>query len=765
MKKRYAFILSLSILFLVACSQNPKSNNTGPLVYLDLGFDTLQGSLNTQAIPFDEDGLAVVTRFEVQVFDTNDALVKFNAENVIDPIGTVDTLTIALNSSIGIGLSTGDYRFESKAFAPNIEGGEEVVLAVGTNTFTVNADATNIALSVTTITDSFTFQTSVPLNFIVPGQTLDMMLVVTAPGGYLVPLADFGVTYTVDEDNVEQSVDSVRGLRLVMKDILVDNSISVMATVSGTSPSGSTVSLEPIDAVANIPLVTSSTGPVFDTQAPSFSFVEPSLTAGEIATITGTAIDNIGIHKIQVYDGPVLIGSSLESEFSDLSVAEITFSATAWGMSIMPEERSYELYGVAYDTSGNQSDTSYADDTPPPPPPPPPPPVEDSSGLPRLSAGGGITCGIRDDGKAYCWGSGNKGLLGTGNNVSVNSPAAIENPAGVTTSTWTWKSISAGIFHSCGIANDGKVYCWGSSNTDILGTGTTGTISSPTIVLNPAGVSTWKSISVGNSHSCGISNDDNAYCWGWGFSGQLGVGNNINSASSPTTVVNPDGVSTWKSISAGSVHSCGIGNNDKAYCWGTGSNGRLGTGTTNSPKTPAAILNPEGVSTWKSIRAGHSHSCGIGNDDKAYCWGSGVDGRVGAGDDSTTSNNPRPIAVLNPAGVSTWKSISVGDKHSCGIANDDKAYCWGSGAQGRLGVGDDVDTSTALSRPTAVLNPAGVSTSTWTWKSISLGASHSCGIGNDDKPYCWGLGHLGQLGTGNNNFATSPTAVAAYPND
>ena len=362
--------ISFSILLLVACNQKPGVVNTGSLVRVDLSFDNLQDSLNTQAIPF-EGGSAVVSYFEIQVFDANDALVMFDSENVIDPAGATDTLTVALNDSIEVALTTGDYSFKSKAYAPNKAGGAEVVLAVGTDSATVNVDTTSIGLGVKTISESFTFQPSAPLNYIIPGQTLDMMLVVSAPGGYIVPLADYDVSYTIDMDNVAESIESVRGVRLVMKDPLVDNDFSVVATVSGTSALGTIDTLAPIDGVAGIPFLTSGIDLVFDTEAPSYSFVEPSLTAGVVANLTGTASDIIGIDKVQVYDGPVLIGSSDSSEAVG-AVAVISFSGNDWSMSFTPEERSYALYGVAYDTSGNQTDTTYTVDAVTPPPSAPP---------------------------------------------------------------------------------------------------------------------------------------------------------------------------------------------------------------------------------------------------------------------------------------------------------------------------------------------------------------------------------------------------------
>src|SRR5690606_34993618 len=53
------------------------------------------------------------------------------------------------------------------------------------------------------------------------------------------------------------------------------------------------------------------------------------------------------------------------------------------------------------------------------------------------------------------------------------------------------------------------------------------------------------------------------------------------------------------------------------------------------------------------------------------------------------------------AGVTTWpghievSSVSVGAAHTCAVAGG-QAFCWGSGANGRLGTGDSSDQLTPV---------------------------------------------------------------------
>ena len=360
-----------------------------------------------------------------------------------------------------------------------------------------------------------------------------------------------------------------------------------------------------------------------------------------------------------------------------------------------------------------------------------------------ISVGAFHSCGFTTANEAYCWGAGFFGRLGTGNTTTVNEPTLVLKPIGVS----AWKNISAGSDHNCGITTANEAYCWGNGNSGRLGTGNTTSVNEPTEVINPIGVSGWKSISAGRFHSCGVTTDNQAYCWGIGENGGLGTGNETT-VSEPTPVINPTGVSGWNSISAGTRYSCGITTDNEAYCWGYGVFGQLGTGNTTSVNKPTPVINPTGVSKWNSISTSGSHSCGLTTDNQAYCWGAGDDGRLGTGNE-TKVNKPTP--VINPTGVSAWNSISTTGSHSCGLTTDNQAYCWGAGGYGRLGTGNE----TTVSEPTPIVNPTGVST----WNSISAGGAHSCGLTTTNKAYCWGAGEYGRLGTGNETNVNEPTPV------
>ncbi len=122
-----------------------------------------------------------------------------------------------------------------------------------------------------------------------------------------------------------------------------------------------------------------------------------------------------------------------------------------------------------------------------------------------ISASVVATCAITDAGAAYCWGGWGDGMdmrLGTGSSSS-NLPVAVKGGL-------TFSSISAGVFTTCGVATDGRGYCWGQDSVGELGTGSKGgTEPEPALVT---GGFTWKSISAGVMVTCGVTTAGRGYC-------------------------------------------------------------------------------------------------------------------------------------------------------------------------------------------------------------------------------------------------------------
>ncbi len=384
-----------------------------------------------------------------------------------------------------------------------------------------------------------------------------------------------------------------------------------------------------------------------------------------------------------------------------------------------------------------------------------------------LSAGEFYNCVIASDDKAYCWGQNDYGQLGNNSTNNTAHPTPVDTSGLLKNKTIKAISASKGNNkHTCVIASDDNAYCWGQNTYGELGNGRTtysGATTVPVAVDTTGYLSgkTVKALSVGSFHTCVIASDDQAYCWGWNSSGQLG--NNSTTNSSLPVPVDATGELlglTLKSISAGSNYTCVIASNDKLYCWGDNKYGQLGNNSTTNSLVPVPV-NTSDKLLGKTIKAvstsgNYQFTCAIASDDNAYCWGDGSrHGRLG---NNVSAQSKVPVAVSTTDALQgkTVKSITTGEWHACAIASDDNAYCWGQNSYGELGTNTIVDS----------LVPIAVNTSTGgfngkTVKSISAGYYHTCAIASDDQVYCWGEYARGQLGY--TVGISSPIAGAMMP--
>jgi hypothetical protein len=95
---------------------------------------------------------------------------------------------------------------------------------------------------------------------------------------------------------------------------------------------------------------------------------------------------------------------------------------------------------------------------------------------------------------------------------------------------------------------------------------------------------------------------------------------------------------------------------------------------------------PEGLS-WTQLSAGDQHTCALASDGSAWCWGNRASGRVGDG--SAAGNTQVPVAVdvsRLPPGT-TWKALSAGVESTCGLTTSGDVYCWGDDGNDQLGNG------------------------------------------------------------------------------
>ncbi len=312
-----------------------------------------------------------------------------------------------------------------------------------------------------------------------------------------------------------------------------------------------------------------------------------------------------------------------------------------------------------------------------------PAPVTGGLRFTTLAAGYAFACGIGSGGAAYCWGSNMAGQLGdstSGTRADRLTPTPVVGGLSFT-------ALVAGVSHTCGLADDGRAYCWG-ANYGQLGDGTTTDRLIPTPV---AGGLSFSAITTGYTHTCGLTRDGTTYCWGLNEFGAIGDGTTtLRLVPTPVT-----GGQSFTALAAGYAHTCGLTNSGEAYCWGINSQGQLGDDSRTDRLLPTPVA---GGLRFTSIESPYYHACALTSSGAAWCWGSNGSGALGNGT-TTTRLVPTPVA-----GGLRFTALALGEFHSCGISSSGAAYCWGNNRAGQLG---DGRTTTSLV-PTLVAGGVGV---------------------------------------------------------
>src|SRR5207244_1965993 len=107
------------------------------------------------------------------------------------------------------------------------------------------------------------------------------------------------------------------------------------------------------------------------------------------------------------------------------------------------------------------------------------------------------------------------------------------------------------------------------------------------------------------------------------------------------------------------------------------------------------------------------------------------------GDGETYTNRLTPTQVNT--GALTLHGIVVGWRNICGVDAQGQAYCWGDNGSGQLGTGNNTFATTPQATNTALH-----------FTQLTAGQDHTCGVTTNHEVACWGFNGSGQVGNGNN---------------
>lgn len=289
--------------------------------------------------------------------------------------------------------------------------------------------------------------------------------------------------------------------------------------------------------------------------------------------------------------------------------------------------------------------------------------VENAPRWAEVSAAYESTCARTHLGEVFCVGKNDAGQLGVGdfNRRIALTRVSLPNAAA---------HISVRFGHACAILRDASLYCWGSNYEGELGLGEGASASQPNPVQVASGVA-FLDVSAGQGHTCAVALDGALYCWGRNTNSELGLG-----PGSPEQVRVPTRVdgSLYRSVIAGQSHTCAILREGQLACWGADEDAD-GDATAGGLPTSGMIEVPTVIDArtdWLEVSTDTFHACAIRSNNTLHCWGRNLEGQFGMGDRSTQHQTPTQVGT-----DTDWVHVGVGRFYTCAQKRDGSVWCSG----------------------------------------------------------------------------------------
>jgi hypothetical protein len=223
---------------------------------------------------------------------------------------------------------------------------------------------------------------------------------------------------------------------------------------------------------------------------------------------------------------------------------------------------------------------------------------------------------VTNEDKVFCLGSNNYGVLGFGHqkvveNITINHELSNKQII----------DFKNGFQHVIALTTDGKIYCWGCNDNGILGNGREDdTIYIPK--LNEyLSIEEIVEICCGGHHNLVLTKSGELYGWGHNDCGQVGNGTIYNQLI-PKKV---NGFNNEKvvMISCGWRHSMALTESGRVFSWGLVSAGQLSDLNSTELNKPSIVLMTNQISI-KKISCGSRHDLMLSRDGDIYLFGSSV---------------------------------------------------------------------------------------------------------------------------------------------
>jgi alpha-tubulin suppressor-like RCC1 family protein len=398
-----------------------------------------------------------------------------------------------------------------------------------------------------------------------------------------------------------------------------------------------------------------------------------------------------------------------------------------------------------------------------------------TSGVIALAAGGQHLCAVKNTGALFCWGWNGYGQLGDGTGSERYEPTDVNGlDSGVV-------AVAPGMYHTCASLATGAVKCWGYGGDGQVGNNAWSGSNTPVSVYGMTDATA--SISSGERYTCVVKTTGALWCWGSNDYGQQGNG----ATSYSNTPVNISSLGTTvRTVSAGlsGFHTCALTTDGAAKCWGNNGQGQLGDASTtqrSSPTNVGGIVAPQiNITTlsgfalpgsgYTASSPGFTLAPPTSSREGSFTFAStnpnsatidAVTGEVtilGGGStlltatQAATATHDAATAYVSLAFAPVLTQLSLAYYNSCGLTSAGGMKCWGFNAWGQIGSAASYVQTTPVNVPGYTSGIAAIAT-----------AHHAtCALTTAGAVRCWGWGGYGGLGTGISSGVTAITSGYAH---
>jgi alpha-tubulin suppressor-like RCC1 family protein len=194
------------------------------------------------------------------------------------------------------------------------------------------------------------------------------------------------------------------------------------------------------------------------------------------------------------------------------------------------------------------------------------------------------------------------------------------------------------------------------------------------------------SVAVGDNHLLALTNTGHVLAWGEIKAEQPGD-EILKDHTYPVFVRNSQDafIADIVSIAAHDNDSIAVKADGRLLGWG------------NSPLVAQPLSDGEGkpLTGISRVAMGESHTLGLTLDGRIKAWGNNSNGQLGDGTNFVVLGTATVI-LSDGQPIGNITEIAVGSSHSLALRRDGRVFAWGSGENGRLGDGTNIDSYYAV---------------------------------------------------------------------